>query len=276
MAVGDIVPAVVVAVGKPAPAGGARLRIGRYHADLTRDGFAWTRRATAADLVKPGDLIEVRITKLDEAIAARCRSSSSRRRSSKGALVAIENRTGHIKAMVGGWTSRAASSTGPSRPTGSSARPSSRSSTRRPSTAASRRRRSSWTRRSAIPSGNGEAYEPQNYDHKFEGAITLRRALEDSRNIPAIKMMETLGPASGPRVRQALRLLGGLPALPADRARRRRRDAARGHERIHGLPEQGRADDAARRPEGDGPRAATCSRRTAPSRSTSSAPTRRS
>ena len=25
---------------------------------------------------------------------------------------------------------------------------------------------------------------PQNYDHKFEGPITLRRALEDSRNIP--------------------------------------------------------------------------------------------
>ena len=40
----------------------------------------------------------------------------------------------------------------------------------------------------------GQVYAPQNYDHKFEGAITLRRALEDSRNIPAIKMMETLGP----------------------------------------------------------------------------------
>jgi penicillin-binding protein 1A len=40
----------------------------------------------------------------------------------------------------------------------------------------------------------GQVYAPNNYDHKFEGAITLRRALEDSRNIPAIKMMETVGP----------------------------------------------------------------------------------
>ena len=33
-----------------------------------------------------------------------------------------------------------------------------------------------------------------NYDHKFDGPITLRWALEESRNIPAIKMMDTLGP----------------------------------------------------------------------------------
>jgi penicillin-binding protein 1A len=43
-------------------------------------------------------------------------------------------------------------------------------------------------------SGNGQIYSPSNYDHKFEGAITLRWALEESRNIPAIKMMDTLGP----------------------------------------------------------------------------------
>jgi penicillin-binding protein 1A len=46
----------------------------------------------------------------------------------------------------------------------------------------------------SYPAGNGEIYSPQNYDHKFEGAVTIRRALEQSRNIPAIKMMETLGP----------------------------------------------------------------------------------
>ena len=37
-------------------------------------------------------------------------------------------------------------------------------------------------------------YSPHNYDHKFLGAITLRYALEESRNIPAIKMMDALGP----------------------------------------------------------------------------------
>jgi penicillin-binding protein 1A len=37
-------------------------------------------------------------------------------------------------------------------------------------------------------------YSPQNYDHKFEGPITLRRALEDSRNVPAVRVMDQLGP----------------------------------------------------------------------------------
>src|SRR6185436_7561769 len=43
--------------------------------------------------------------------------------------------------------------------------------------------------------GNGQVYSPQNYDHKFMGPITLRYALEESRNIPAIKIMDALGPA---------------------------------------------------------------------------------
>ena len=42
---------------------------------------------------------------------------------------------------------------------------------------------------------SGGLYEPQNHDHKFEGPVTLRRALEQSRNIPAIKMME-VGPSN--------------------------------------------------------------------------------
>jgi membrane carboxypeptidase/penicillin-binding protein len=37
-------------------------------------------------------------------------------------------------------------------------------------------------------------YSPQNYDHKFEGGVTLRHALEDSRNVPAVRLMDQLGP----------------------------------------------------------------------------------
>src|SRR5439155_17803054 len=49
-------------------------------------------------------------------------------------------------------------------------------------------------RPATYPAGNGQIYAPSNYDHKFVGPITLRYALEESRNIPAIKMMDTLGP----------------------------------------------------------------------------------
>jgi penicillin-binding protein 1A len=37
-------------------------------------------------------------------------------------------------------------------------------------------------------------YTPKNYDGKYEGPVTLRHALEDSRNVPAVKMMEALTP----------------------------------------------------------------------------------
>jgi len=34
---------------------------------------------------------------------------------------------------------------------------------------------------------------PRNYDNKFEGRITLRRALADSRNVPAVRLLEHVG-----------------------------------------------------------------------------------
>ena len=55
-------------------------------------------------------------------------------------------------------------------------------------------------------------------------------------------------------LREALRIRGELPALSADRARRGRRDADRSDERLHGVSQSGRADEAVRRPEGPGPR----------------------
>jgi penicillin-binding protein 1A len=42
----------------------------------------------------------------------------------------------------------------------------------------------------------GVVWQPKNYDLKFLGPVTLRYALEESRNIPAVKMMDTLGPKS--------------------------------------------------------------------------------
>jgi penicillin-binding protein 1A len=36
-------------------------------------------------------------------------------------------------------------------------------------------------------------YTPHNYDGKFEGQITIRRALGDSRNVPAVKTLHRIG-----------------------------------------------------------------------------------
>jgi penicillin-binding protein 1A len=39
----------------------------------------------------------------------------------------------------------------------------------------------------------GQDYSPHNYDEKFEGRITYRRALADSRNIPAVRLLDHVG-----------------------------------------------------------------------------------
>ena len=190
--VGDIVPAVVVTAPKTGP---ARLRIGPYHADLTREGFVYgvSKRPSAAEFFKPGDLIEVSIQKLDPA-AGVAAVALEQTPLAEGAALVIDNHTGQIKAMVGGWSftrSKFNRAVQAFRQLGSTFKPI-------VYTAAIDR---GFTPASVIvdapisyPAGNGQIYSPHNYDHKFLGPITLRYALEESRNIPAIKMMDTLGP----------------------------------------------------------------------------------
>ena len=190
IAPGDVVPAVVVTAPKTGP---ARLRIGRYHADLGREGFVWTRRASSADLFAPGDLVEVAVSRLDEASGA-ATVTLDQTPLVEGAMLAIENRTGQIKAMVGGWSFRRSKfnrAVQAFRQMGSTFKPV-------VYTAAIDR---GFTPSSILidepvsyETDSGQIYSPMNFDYKFEGAITLRWALEDSRNIPAIKMMDTVGP----------------------------------------------------------------------------------
>jgi penicillin-binding protein 1A len=45
----------------------------------------------------------------------------------------------------------------------------------------------------SFPGGNGELYQPGNYDRTFRGPVTLRYALQQSINIPAIKLLRKVG-----------------------------------------------------------------------------------
>ncbi len=60
-------------------------------------------------------------------------------------------------------------------------------------------------------------YEPQNFDREWRGPVTAREALQQSLNIPAIRVMERVGPERFvARLRQAgatIRLQSGKPGL---------------------------------------------------------------
>ena len=191
---GDVVPAVVLSVDpRDAKTGGARVRFGKYTADLTRSGFQWTRRTHAADLVRAGDLIDVGITSLDD--AGKAVITLEQEPQLEGAVVALDNRTGQVLAMVGGFNfarSKFNRATQAFRQLGSTFKPFLY-------TAAIDRGLTPTSVLNDSPAsfdaGAGQPpYTPGNYDGKFVGPVTLRRALEESRNIPAVRVMEMLGP----------------------------------------------------------------------------------
>src|SRR5215471_7410626 len=189
-AVNDIVPAVV------ADAEGAtiHLRAGGYRLTIDKKGFAWTRKTTASQLVRRGDLVEARLLTLDT-VARTATASLDQPPLVQGAALALDNHTGQIRLMVGGESfeiSKFNRATQALRQVGSSFKPF-------VYTAAIDR---GYTPSSILmdtpvtyqPGPGQPPYSPHNYENDFWGPITLRRALEHSRNVPAIKMMDALGP----------------------------------------------------------------------------------
>ena len=180
--VGDYIHALVTA----ASGNSAVIKFGRYSAELTSADTAWTRRKIS-EILKPGDVVYVKILSL----AANGRASVDLEQDSgaQGALVAIDNGTGEIKAMVGGRDfneSKFNRATEALRQVGSSFKP--------------------YVYTAAIDKGarpddtivdepvafqtQSGPYIPHNYEENFEGTITLRRALAQSLNIPALKLAE--------------------------------------------------------------------------------------
>ena len=82
----------------------------------------------------------------------------------------------------------------------------------------------------------GDAWEPKNYDGKFEGPMRLRTALMKSKNLVTVRVMQAIDAAVRAGLHRAVRLRPeAASALPADGARRRRGDAAADGRRVRGL-----------------------------------------
>ncbi len=67
-------------------------------------------------------------------------------------------------------------------------------------------------------------YAPQNFDHRFHGEMTAREALQLSLNLPAVALLDRVGPARFAslfnNVGVAAKPAGGCPCRPAHRAGR--------------------------------------------------------
>jgi penicillin-binding protein 1A len=187
-AVNDVVPAIVSDVD----AATIRVRVGDYHVTIDKKGYAWTRK-TPPQIVRRGDLVEAKLQTMDQA-ARTGTASLDQPPLVQGAALAIDNHTGQIRLMVGGDNfeqSKFNRAVQALRQVGSAFKPFVYT------TAIDR----GYTPVSILqdtpvtyPGGPGQQpYSPKNYENDFWGPITLRRALEHSRNVPAIKMMDALG-----------------------------------------------------------------------------------
>ncbi|NJN94210.1 MAG: hypothetical protein HC875_09030 [Anaerolineales bacterium] len=141
--------------------------------------------------------LDPRLQALAEAEVQAQVSALADRRVSNGALVALDGSTGQILALVGSPNFRDKSIDGQVNIVLSPRQP---GSTMKPLTYLAAFEALNWTPSTllldtpvAYPEESGQVYRPQNVDRQFHGPVSLRAALANSYNIPAVKTLEQVG-----------------------------------------------------------------------------------
>lgn len=190
---GEIIEAVVLSVSSQE----ASVKIKDNSGKLRNTDIAWTKTKNLKNLIRRGDVINVEIKKIHQE-EKELLVSLDQEPILEGAFLAIEPQTGQIKAMVGGYSFKRLKfnqATQALRQSGSAIKP-------LLYTAALE---NGFTPASIIidepthfvDKWSEEPWSPQNYDQKYKGAVTLRKGLEESRNIVTAKLLEYISPQIG-------------------------------------------------------------------------------
>jgi len=160
--------------------------VGKNQIVLLPEDWKWTGQSYADALVKPGDVIYVHLADATEGAARR--ATLEQDSGAQSSLMAIDNTTGDVLAMVGGRDyalSQFNRATQSERQTGSSFK--------------------IYDYTAAIEDGAKPSdiivdgpvsfggYTPHNYEGDYKGAMTLTSAFAESRNIPALKLAARVG-----------------------------------------------------------------------------------
>jgi penicillin-binding protein 1A len=184
---GSYIHALVVEATKTS----ATVKFARYHAQILPADMAWTQHKAPDEILARGDIAYVRVVSL--AADGTAKVALEQDSGAQAALLALDNGTGDVKAMVGGRDyeeSKFNRATQAMRQVGSSFKP--------------------YVYTAAVDAEDATPddivfdgpvtfqtasgpYSPHNYDGKYEGNITYRRALAQSRNIPALKVEQRVG-----------------------------------------------------------------------------------
>jgi penicillin-binding protein 1A len=182
---GDLVHGLVVQVDTDH----AFVRIGGATTRVTAPDFAWTNKTQPSELFAPGD---VDLFQVKEIKGAKLHVTLDQHPNVQGAILMIDNPTGAIKAMIGGYDwneSKYNRAIQAERQVGSSFKV----------YVYSRALLDGMSPFDTImdsPIGYNTSsgwWSPHNYDEKYEGSITLLHALAESRNVPAVRLLAKIG-----------------------------------------------------------------------------------
>jgi penicillin-binding protein 1A len=190
----------------------ALVQIADYRARITPTEVAWTGRRSVSDVLPSGAVAPFVILSLEgEGEAKLARVVLDQEPKIEGALVALDPHSGAVRAMVGGYDferSKFNRSTQAFRQVGSAFKP---------IIYAAAVEKAGYTPSTILMDtpltvpDNNSVWTPHNYDFTFWGPIPVRRAVEQSRNIPAIRTLQAVGIQNGIEYARKLGLTGELP-----------------------------------------------------------------
>jgi penicillin-binding protein 1A len=179
---GDTITGLIAEISEA----GTRVSFGNYHAIITAENTEALDKPPSK-LFKRGDLAQFRIEEIDQS-QKRLKVVLEPEPEVQAALVMVDVKTGEIKAMVGGYnfaTAKFNHATQANRQTGSAFKP--------------------FIYAAALEQGlkpddivddspfKRGSWEPHNYDETFKGAMPIRQAFAQSRNIPAVRVLDEIG-----------------------------------------------------------------------------------
>jgi penicillin-binding protein 1A len=190
---GEVADAVVLSADKAEAVIRLKDRVGR----MTSKGIEWTRARNLDALIRPGDIIQVQVKTVPPG-DGELTVTLDQEPQIEGAFLVIDPSTGQIKAMTGGYSylrSQFNRATQALRQTGSVIKP--------------------FLYTAAVENGftpatiiqdepvtftdkwTGTPWTPRNYDRIYKGSVTLRKGLEESRNVVTAKILDYISPQVG-------------------------------------------------------------------------------
>ena len=170
----------------------ALVKLGSFTARIEPEDMAWTEQKEVDQVLKPGDVAAFSIQEIqraDKTIGA----TLDRIPEVQGALITIDNKTGAIRAMVGGFDFQYSEF---NRATQAMRQP---GSLFKPFTYVSLMEAGYSPFEHVLDApvsyreGPGRIYAPENSDEDFRGLMTIRDAFAFSRNVPTIRLANALG-----------------------------------------------------------------------------------